>query len=183
MQRIQTIDETQVDEKTTELLAAVKQQMGGVPNIIKTMAQSSAALSGFLGFAGALGDGEFSAKLREQIALAVAGANQCDYCASAHTAVGAGLGIDADELDQNLSGMSADTRVSAILTFAKAIVRTSGNPSDAELSAARTAGLTDSDIVEVIANVSLNIFTNYFNHIAQTEIDFPVVKTSVVAAA
>ncbi len=42
----------------------------------------------------------------------------------------------------------------------------------------RAAGLTDAEITEVIANVALNVFTNYFNLVAKTELDFPQVKTA-----
>jgi uncharacterized peroxidase-related enzyme len=183
MQRIARIDETQVPPKTGELLATVKRQMGGVPNILGTMAQSAAALSGYLGFAGGLASGRLSAQLREQIALAVAGANHCDYCASVHTAVGGGLGVAADELERNLNGRSDEVRVAGALRFATRIVANRGHVADEDLAAVRRAGFSEEEIVEIVANTVLNIFTNYFNHIAGTEIDFPVVTTAAVAAA
>lgn len=183
MQRIERINATEAPAKTQELLGAVKAQMGGVPNILATMAQSSAALGGFLGFAGALGEGKLSMKLREQIALTVAGANQCDYCASVHTAVGGQCGLDADELASNLNASSADEKTAAALRFSKSIVATKGNVADADLAAVRAAGFSDEEVVEIVANTALNIFTNYFNHVAGTEIDFPVVKTSAAQAA
>ncbi|MGP1395910.1 MAG: carboxymuconolactone decarboxylase family protein [Inquilinaceae bacterium] len=183
MQRIDRIEETSAPQATAGLLAAVKKQMGGVPNIVGTMAQSSAALGGYLGFAGALAGGKLSAALREQIALTVAGANRCDYCASAHTAVGGRLGLAADEITRNLGGHSTDPRVQGALRFAASIVATRGNVSDEDLAAVRRAGFTDEEVVEIVANTVLNIFTNYFNHIARTDIDFPVVSTDALAAA
>ncbi|RMF10819.1 MAG: carboxymuconolactone decarboxylase family protein [Alphaproteobacteria bacterium] len=183
MQRIEPVNQAAVAPKTAELLDAVKKQMGGVPNILATMAQSSAALGGYLGFAGALAAGTLSAQLREQIALAVAGANQCDYCASVHTTVGGMVGLSAEELAANLRGRSSDRKVSAALSFVRHIVATRGHVGDAELSAVRGAGFSDEEIVEIIANTALNIFTNYFNHVARTEIDFPVVDTTAVEAA
>lgn len=183
MQRIQRINEADAPQKTAELLATVRKQMGGVPHILATMSQSAAALGGYLGFAGALAGGKLSGKLREQIALAVAGANHCDYCASVHTALGGKLGVTADELDRNLNGRSADAKVNSALRFSARIVATRGNVTDEDLAAVRRAGFSDEEIVELVANTVLNIFTNYFNHVAGTEIDFPVVKAAAVAAA
>ena len=183
MQRINRIDAAKAPPKTAELLAAVEKQMGGVPNILATMAQSAAALGGFLGLAGALADGRLSAGLREQIALAVAGANGCDYCASVHTALGGKLGLPAEELSRNLHGRSSDAGVEAALRLAVRIVATRGNLSDEDIAAARSAGYDDEEIVEIAANTLLNVFTNSFNHIAVTEIDFPLVRTGGVAAA
>ena len=183
MQRIEKIDPASASQEATGLLDAVKVQMGGVPAIIQTMAQSPTALAGYLGFAGALGDGVLPATLREQLALAIAGVNHCDYCASAHTAIGRKLGIDRDEVALNLSGKSQDPKTAAALTFVRRIVEQRGQLPDADVSAVRDAGYSDEEIVEMIANTALNIFTNYFNHIAATEIDFPLVETARTEAA
>lgn len=183
MQRIQRINEAGAPQKTAQLLAAVRRQIGAVPHILATMAQSPAALGGYLGFAGALAGGTLSGKVREQIALTVAGANQCDYCASVHTTLGGNLGVPAEELERNLHGRSADPKVQSALRFAARIVATRGNVTDEDLAAVRSAGFGDEEIVEIVANTALNIFTNYFNHVAGTEIDFPLVQTVAVAAA
>jgi len=183
MQRIPRIDEAAAPAKTAGYLDAVKKQMGGVPNIIGTMAQSPAALGGFLALSGALAAGTLSTAEREQIALAVAGANECDYCASAHTVLGSRSGLAADEIGRNLQGHSTDPRMQAALRFASRIVATRGQVSDDDLSAVRGAGFSYEQVVEILANTVLNIFTNYLNHTAATEIDFPIVKTGTPAAA
>lgn len=182
MQRIERISEAQAPQKTAQLLATVKKQMGGVPHILATMAQSPAALGGYLGFAGALAGGVLPAALREQIAVAVAGANRCDYCASVHTALGARQGLTADELDRNLQGRSADAKSQAALAFATRIVAVRGHVSDDDLAAVRRAGFAEEEIVEIVAHTALNLFTNYFNHIAGTELDAPAVRTNRAAA-
>lgn len=183
MQRIPAIDTHRASEPTKALLSAVTRQMGGVPNILSAMAQSRAALAGYLGFAGGLADGIFPVALREQIALAVAGANSCDYCASVHTALGQRAGLGAEETQRNLRGESSDPKVASVLALARLIVKNAGRIDDAALVSFRGAGYGDEALVELIAHVSLNIFTNYFNHIAGTEIDFPFVSTSAVRAA
>lgn len=161
-----------------ELLNAVKTQLGSVPNIFLTMAQSPTTLKAYLDFNHTLSQGSLAKQLVEQIAVAVAGINQCDYCASAHTALGKGTGLDKDELASNLRGQSQDSKTQAALTFCRETIEKRGNIDSNSLDAIRSAGYSDGDILEIIAHVALNTFTNYFNRIAQTEIDFPKVSTA-----
>jgi uncharacterized peroxidase-related enzyme len=183
MPRINALTTDTASAKGRTLLEGVKKSLGFVPNMMGAMAQAPAALQGYLSFSQALGGGALPAGLREQIALAVAGQNTCDYCASAHTAIGKGAGVAADELTRNLHGESRDPKTQAALTFAKSVVAKRGFVEDAELETLRGAGYSDGDIVEIIGNVALNIFTNYFNHIAEPAIDFPEVRTADTAAA
>lgn len=176
MIRIQPIDPKDAQGKTKVLLDGVKKKLGVTPNLIRTLAVAPAALEAYLGFGQALAGGHLSARLREQIALTVAGANACQYCASAHTAIGKSLGLDATELAANLEAASRDTKVRAALEFARSVVTERGWVSDEAVQQVRDAGYTDGEIVEIIANVAVNLFTNYFNHIAGTEVDFPVVE-------
>ena len=169
----------------TQIIAAVKAKVGAVPNIFATMAQSPAALEGFLAFNGALSSGLLSAAVREQIALAVAGENSCDYCASAHTFIAKAAGVDATEAARNLAGSATDPKVAAILGFARDVVRSRGLLADPahSLNELRDAGLTEAEIVETLAHVGLNLFTNYFTHVANTEIDFPFVTAAASKSA
>jgi AhpD family alkylhydroperoxidase len=139
-------------------------------------------LTGLLGLGEALGRGSFDARTREAIALTVAGANACDYCASAHAAISAGLKVAPETIEAHLAGHSDDPRTAAILGLAKSIVAAKGMIADADLSAARDAGLSEADIVETVGNVVANIFTNYLNHVAATDIDFPVISAGKAAA-
>jgi uncharacterized peroxidase-related enzyme len=181
MARIEALTVDTASTEGADILSAIKGKIGMIPNLYATMAHSPAALSAALAFGDALGSSTLSAQVKEQLALAIAGANTCDYCASAHTAIGKMTGVDADELSQNLEGNASDPKVQALLTLATTIVQTRGNVSDADIEAARGAGVTDAELVEVVATVAINTFTNYFNHIAQTKIDFPVVETTVSA--
>lgn len=160
------------------IVTSVKQQMGSVPNIFATMAQSPAVLEGFLAFSGALGGGVLDAGLREQIALTVAGANSCDYCASAHTLMAKGAGVAEDEAALSLAGSASDERTRAILNFVGTAVRQRGRVENHEIEALRSHGITDAELVEIVAHIGVNIFTNYFNHVAETEIDFPFVASN-----
>ena len=160
-----------------EVLGAIKRKIGMVPNIYATFAHSPAVLKGYLAFSEALAGGVLSAAVREQIALVVAGQNDCDYCASAHTALAKGAGVSAEEAALNLEGQASDGRVQAILSFVGSVVQKRGLLNNGELESLRESGVSDQELVEILANIAANIFTNYFNHIAGTEIDFPVVRT------
>ena len=176
MPAIRPIDPQQADTATAQTLAGVRAKFGLVPNMMATMAHAPAALDGYLRFAGALAGGRFSAKRREAIALTVAQANRCGYCLSAHSALGDLAGLARDEQAEARVATARDPQEAALLKLAESIVRTQGHPEADVLRDVRAQGFGDADVLEVIANVALNIYTNYVNHIADTEIDFPVVE-------
>ena len=177
MQRIQSLTPDTADAAVSPLFDAIRKKMGGVPNIMRTMAQSPAALEAYLGFSSAVEGGRFTAAQRELVALAAAGENNCDYCTSAHSALGKMAGIEQSEIQQVVAGGDIDGTNGAIVTLTRKIVSQRGVLSDAEIEAFYAAGFDQGHLVELIAVTALNIFTNYFNHIAATEIDFPVVST------
>lgn len=181
MPRIQPVDHAKATGHSKEYLDGIKAKLGGTPNIFRTFAHSTAVGEFYANGSAALGKSTLTAGLREQLALTVAGANSCDYCASAHTAIGKKLGVDDNELPQNLAGKSADKKTQAALTFAKKIVDAKGRLNDADVKAVKEAGFTEAEILEIIAVVAFNIFTNYFNHIVDTEVDFPKVETKKAA--
>jgi len=159
-------------------LAAVQSSLGIVPNLFRVAANSPAALNALVGLNGALAKGRLRAKVRESIALEVAQQNGCDYCLSAHTALGKGAGLSDADLAAARVGKATDPHADAILALAGAIVRQRGAVGAKAIAAARAADLTDGEIVEVVAHVALNVFTNYLNILAGTEIDFPIVRAS-----
>ena len=178
MSRFKPVDPATTTGHTKELLDAVKQKFGMVPNITRLMANSPQVLEGYLGFTGALANGRLDPQLRERIAIAVASENSCNYCLSAHTAVGQMIGLSQEELKAAQQGQSSGEKEVVALQFATKIVRERGWVSNEDVAALRQVGFDDGEIVEIIATVVLNIFTNYFNHIAETEIDFPLVKAT-----
>lgn len=158
------------------LFDAVQRALGTVPNMMRTMAQSPAVLSGYLSLSGALAKGTLGGRAGEQIALLTAEENDCLYCASAHTALGQLHGLDENEISEAREGRAGIAKVQAALTLARSVIETRGHIGDATLRAARESGLTDGEIGEVVAHVALNVFTNYFNSVAATEVDFPAVR-------
>ncbi len=176
MPRIQPIELDKARPKAKALMEGAQKSLGMIPNAMRTMAHSPATLEAYLGFGKALSGASVSPQLREQIALTVAGENSCGYCASAHTALGTKLGVDAEELGANLKGLSSNPKTEAALEFARQIVVERGWVSDDDLQRVREAGYTEGEITEIVAAVAQNIFSNYFNHIADTDVDFPRVE-------
>jgi len=175
---------TPLDPKTTtgpakQLFDGVQAKLGVVPNLFRVLGNAPTALAGYLDFGAALGNGGFDAKLREQIALTVAESNQCGYCLSAHTFVGRRVGLNEQEIADARQAKAEGERVDAILKLARSIVVRRGEISEAELDQVRAAGLSEGDVIETVANVALNIFSNYVNHIAGTAVDFPEVKPGI----
>lgn len=163
-------------EKSQPLLDAVVKQLGSAPNLFRLVGTSPAALEGYLGMSGALGKGALPAATRERIALAVAEVNGCDYCLSAHSYLGKNLAqLDDAEITANRSGASNDPKADAAVRFAVKVARERGHISDADFAAVKLAGYTDAQVIEIVQHVALNVWTNYFNNVFQTEIDFPVV--------
>ena len=159
-------------------LDAVKKQLGVVPNLFRLVANSPAALEGYLGMSGALGKGSLPAQTRERIALAVAEVNGCGYCLAAHSYLGTHVAKLSDaEIAANRHGGSLDAKADAAVRFAAKVVRERGHVSDADLQAVRLAGYDDAQIIEIVQHVALNTWTNYINEVAGTDIDFPATQT------
>lgn len=173
MTRLQQITNEQANEKTRKLFDGVNQKLGTVPNMMRAMGNSSAVLSSYLQFSGELAKGSLSGKQRELIALAVGQTNECDYCLAAHSALGKMAGLSVEQISDARSGQSVDSTDDALVRLAVKLVKQQGHLADADIEDARNHGFDDAAIAEVVANVALNIFTNYFNHVTETEIDFP----------
>lgn len=176
MARIQTVKRNEADAQLGTVLDGVKAKIGVVPNLFGTFANSPAVLNGYLAFSESLTHGRLTAAQRETLALAIGQANSCQYCLSAHTLLGKGAGLDAAAIKDARQGTAADPITNALAKLAVKIVVQRGVLSDSDINEAREIGVDDGLIVEVIANVALNTLTNYTNHIAATEIDFPVVQ-------
>lgn len=181
MPSIQPLDPRAAEGAIAESLAAVKAKLGVVPNMFATFARAPAALQGYLQLSGALGAGRLSTRQREAIALAVAQENACGYCLAAHSALGRMAGMGEADLAAARNGSGTAPGEAALTSLARAIVRSRGNPSREELAAFRAQGFGDADLLELIGNVALNVYTNYVNHIAGTEIDFPKVDVKLAA--
>jgi uncharacterized peroxidase-related enzyme len=175
MSRVQIVDPKSATGAAKPLLDAVQAQLGITPNFIRVLANSPKALEGFLGLYGAAAGFALDKATQERIALAIAEGNACQYCVSAHTAIGRHAGLSNDEMLLNRQGRSGDAHAAAAVAFARALNDNLGEVTTAEFDAARAAGLDDGQIVEIISVVALNLFTNLLGKATRVEIDFPQV--------
>lgn len=181
MTRITLIEPQNATGTASAQLAEIKAAFGVVPNMFKAVANSPAALTSMWGSFGALGGGRLGAKLGEQIAVAIADRNACHYCLAAHTGLGRKAGATAEEMVEAQAGRSADPRTEAALQFAIKVVETRAGVTADDVEALRAAGFDDGEVVEIIAHIALNLFTNYINVALNVPVDFPGVKLTRAA--
>lgn len=178
MTRLQTFATIEAaPEGARTALEAVSRQLGSVPNLFRVVAGSPAALGGLLGLESAATKGRLGARTLERIALAIAEVNACGYCLSAHTYLARNLvKLDDAEITANRHGASNDPQAAAAVRFAVQVAQERGHVSDTQVTAVRTAGFDDAQIVEIVQAVVLNTYTNYINEVARTEVDFPAIE-------
>ncbi|MEJ6008078.1 carboxymuconolactone decarboxylase family protein [Paucibacter sp. AS339] len=176
MNRVPLVDRKATTADRKALLDSIHSAFGATPNMFRTVANSPAALKSMWSSFGALGAGVIAPKLGEQIAVAVADRNACNYCLAAHTALGRKAGASAEEMHHAQSGESADAKTQAALSFALKLVNDRGQVGGSDVQALRTVGFGDEEIVEILAHVALNLFTNYVNVAFAVPVDFPAVK-------
>jgi uncharacterized peroxidase-related enzyme len=176
MARVHVVDPATAEGEARALLDAARAQLGVVPNFLRVLANSPAALKGFLGLYGGLAAAKLDAPTRERVALVVGQDNECQYCVSAHTAIGRKAGLDGAEILAARDGGSADARAAVAVAFARKLNASRGEVAAADFDALRRAGYSDAEIVEIIAEVALNVFTNVLNKATDVEIDFPKVE-------
>ncbi|SDR04654.1 carboxymuconolactone decarboxylase family protein [Pseudoxanthomonas sp. CF125] len=176
MSRVPLINPEDTANERQVLLGQIHSAFGATPNMFRAIANSTAALKSMWGSFGALGNGVVPAKLGEQIAVAIANRNSCDYCLAAHTALGRKAGASSQEMAAAQAGESEDPRTAAALHFVLRVVEDRGQIEDADVQQLRAAGYNDKEIVEILAHVALNLFTNYINVALAVPVDFPGVK-------
>lgn len=175
MPRIELQNPQTATGERKEILGQIHAVFGTTPNMFKAIASSTPALKMMWSAFGALGNGKLGAKLGEQIAIAVADLNRCEYCLAAHTALGKSAGLSAEVMSLAQGGKSNDPKTQAALTFAVKLAKERANVSPDDISALKKAGYSEEDVAEILAHVALNIFTNYTNVAFDVPIDFPKV--------
>lgn len=181
MSRINVIEKHTASPEQLELLNAIEGQLGMVPNFLKVFANSPVALRAFLGLHGVSNAGQLDPLNRGRIALALAQQNSCEYCVSAHTAIGRKTGLSGQEIQNARAGTSEDIKAAAIVKFANALMEKRGEVSTSEILTVRNAGVSDAELVEIITHVGMNFLTNVLGKASQVEIDFPKIDLKLAA--
>lgn len=181
MSRINLVTQEQANPEQAALYEAIHGQLGMVPNFLKIFANSPAALKAFLGLHGIAGEGSLDPLTRERIALGLAEQNACEYCVSAHSAIGRKAGLSSAEIQANRAGTSQDAKAAVAVKFARSLAEHNGEVTTAELLEVRNAGFSESDIVEIITHVGMNVLTNILGKASRVEIDFPKVALNIAS--
>lgn len=172
MSRIIPVNVEEGNKRTHEVIAKVQSKYGSVSDMMAIMVNSPSLLDGYMDFSAAM-VGTLPRHLRELVAVAVAEFNRCPYCLASHVVGAQRAGVTDEVILEARQFKSSEPRAAAMLTLAHLILTHRGQITDEELNAARAAGLTEKEIVEVVGVVSVNIFTNYFNLVAGTEPEHP----------
>jgi uncharacterized peroxidase-related enzyme len=181
MSRISLLTASTAPADSRAVLEQIQQAFGATPNMFKAAAHSPAALKSLWGSFAALGKGSLPSVIGEKIAVAVAERNACDYCLAAHVALGRKAGATPEELIAAQMGEASDPQTAAALRFALKLVNGRGQLGDGDVQALREAGFGDEQVVEILAHVALNLFTNYLNVALDVPVDFPAVKRRAAA--
>ena len=181
MSRIQVVNPQTATGEAKTLLDAVQTKLGNTPNFLRVLANSPAALNAFLGLHSIVEHGKLDVQTAERIAIALAQQNSCEYCLSAHSAIGRKAGLAGDEIAANREGTSHDAKAAAAVAFARALVDNMGDVTKTELEAVRHAGYGDAEIAEIIVHVGMNVLTNILGKASRVEIDFPRVDLKQAA--
>lgn len=183
MSRIPPVNPIDAGDRARDVLEFVDAAYGRVPNGVKVLANSPAALAAWWSFEGTLGTGRLKRSVHEQLAVLTANTNQCGYCLSGHTAAARAAGVSAEDAAAARHAKASDPLAAAVLEFGAAVLADRGDVADDTLEAARRAGLDDSELLEIVAIVALNTFTNYYNRLARPELDFPPVQVEWLEAS
>ena len=170
--RINAVKLSEAQGETKEMLNKIQSAFGAVPNIFRVLANSETALASLLAFSGTLSKGKLDRQLAERIAILAAVENGCQYCLAAHSHIAKTAGLSQEEIELSKTAESSDSKVKAALEFSKSMLQNKGQVSDAEFAKVKEQGFSDAEILEIVANVALNVFTNYINNVTKTEIDF-----------
>jgi uncharacterized peroxidase-related enzyme len=162
---------------TAEVYAQIKKAVGKVPNTFAAIgAHGPAALEAILQADGVLAASSLSKQDQETVKLIVSEVAGCDYCVAAHSLLGKLAGLKPETLKQIRAGQpTGDAKRDALVRFVRNLALTSGTISDTEFAAIKAAGYTDAQLVDISLAIALTVFTNVFNRINDTAIDFPAV--------
>jgi uncharacterized peroxidase-related enzyme len=160
-----------------QIYAQIKKSIGSVPKTFAAIAaHGPAALKAVLAADAVLAAGTLTKSDQEIIKLVVSGIAGCDYCVAAHNYLARLAGVKPDALKQIREGeQTGQAKRDALVGFVRKLAQSSGTISDENFAAIKAAGYSDAQLVEISLAFATTVFTNVFNRINDTEIDFPAV--------
>lgn len=173
MSRLTVVKPDQATGQTKELYDAIKRAVGGVPNIYQGVGNSAVALEGLLHIGAVLGKSQLTAAEIEAVKLVVSEAYACTYCLAAHTLLGKKAGLTEEQTISVRRGALQQPKLGALIKFVNTALQPTGRISDEDLRAVKAAGYNDAQITEALLAIAQTVFTNLFNRVHQTALDFP----------
>jgi len=175
MPRTTALKPEQVPAESKPTLDAFTKNIGFTPNMMATFAQSPIAFNAWAGLLGSLSKA-LDVKTRDSIGLAVSEVNGCNYCLTVHSFTAEHMArMPTDEIILARKGHASDPKRDAAVQFARKVISSRGQVTDADLKAVRDAGHTDANVMEIVALVAMYSMTNYINNVFDPEKDFPAV--------
>ena len=180
MALLQSIEPNEATGEAKVLFDGIQQRLPRVPNMLGILGHSPKVLASYLKFTDAFSS-QLPERLRILITIAVAQIAGGDYLLSFAHVLGKRDGLNEEQMNAARHGESSDAKTAAVLQFAAKAAREHGRVSEDDLAAVREAGYTEAELVDIVAYIALDMFRAYFNLMAQTAIDFPVVKSADLA--
>jgi alkylhydroperoxidase family enzyme len=174
---MQLADTSKLTGKNLEMLNELEKSSGLMPNVMKQMANSPAAIEAFLSSREALGKGFLSAKMRSLVGIMIAEIYSCHYLLAARVNQAKKSGMSDEDLKLAMTQSSSDPKEDRGLQFIRNLVLMHRELSPSEMVELKAIGYSDGEIVELIANVSMNMQVYYMIQVAKPESDYPAVET------
>jgi alkylhydroperoxidase/carboxymuconolactone decarboxylase family protein YurZ len=179
---MQVVDTSKLTGKGQELLAGMEKATGMVPNVLKQMANSPAALEAFLASRDILAKGQLDPKMRLLIGILIAETYSCQYLLSARVAQAKSAGMTDEEIKSGKEQSSKDPKFDRGLQFVRNLILRHGELPASEMAELKAAGFSEGEIVELIAQTASDMQVYYLIQIANPEVDFPSVATEFPAS-
>ncbi len=154
------------------ILTEVKTKFGFVPNLLKEMSVSPAALLVYLSTSETLSHGSLSPREQQAVQLAVSSVNYCHYCQAVHYTLGATAGMKDAELRAILNGkVNTTDPLNAVVQATRLLMDKKGWLDANDLRSLEAQGITKARLYEIIAFIGLKTMSNYIDHIVHTPVD------------
>jgi len=175
MPRTSNLNPDNIPAESKATLGAFTKNIGFTPNMMAAFAHSPIAFNAWATLLGSLSKA-LDVKTRDSIGLAVSEVNGCNYCLGVHSFTAEHMAkLPADQIILARKGHAIDPKRDAAVQFARKVIETRGQVSDADLNAVRDAGYTDANVMEIVALVAMYSLTNFFNNVFDPKKDFPAV--------
>ena len=173
MPRLKEVEPDEATGHVKQIFDAAEEEFGSVPNLFKGLGASPVGLRAYTQLGKIIDTGELSDLEQSVVRLVASQYNSCEYCVGAHTMECQQNGLTEEETLQIRRGESEDERLAALGAFTVRVLETRGFVEDADLADFREEGYEDAQVVEVLTIIAQKTLSNYFNHVHQTELDFP----------